>query len=135
MRVHRGGLAQGTGVEAAVTGASAASTPECTGPMSTATLTAQLAERVMGWGVAPDRFLVGNRRWMPRWRFQPMEKLEDAFRLLEQAAPQFYSMGSAADSGAFSVKVCIGGKVGEAQDKSKPRAITLAVARSIGLEV
>ena len=56
-------------------------------------LTTLLARRVMGWDVAPDRFLVGNRKWMPRWQFQPAEKLEDAFRLLEAAAPQEYTMG------------------------------------------
>ena len=46
----------------------------------------------MGWTVGPDRFMMGNRGWMPRWRFQPAEKLEDAFRLLEEAAPQEYSI-------------------------------------------
>ena len=102
--------------------------------MSTATLTAQLAKLVMHWDVAPDRFLIGERRWIPRWRFQPTERLEDAFRLLEKAGPESYSM-SDAEKDTFSVKVCIGGKVGEAQDDSKPRAITLAVARSFGLEV
>jgi hypothetical protein len=51
-------------------------------------LTAILAQRVMGWRVAPDRFLMGNRRWSPRWRFQPTERVKDAYRLLERAAPQ-----------------------------------------------
>jgi hypothetical protein len=102
--------------------------------MTSEHLTAILAERVMGWAVAPDRFLVGSRRWMPRWRFKPTEKLEDAFSLLEQSAPQFYSM-SAADGEAFSVRVCISGKVGTAQDQLKPRAITMAVARALGIEV
>jgi hypothetical protein len=48
-------------------------------------LTGVLAERVMGWGVGPDRFLTGNRGWMPRWKFQPAQKLADAIRLLEAA--------------------------------------------------
>ena len=34
-------------------------------------LAAILAERVMGWSVGPDRFMMGDRRWQPRWRFQP----------------------------------------------------------------
>ena len=51
--------------------------------MTSEHLTAILAERVMGWTVGPDRFMMGNRGWMPRWRFQPAEKLDDAFRLLE----------------------------------------------------
>jgi|SRR5260370_18100018 len=97
-------------------------------------LTAILADRVMGWGVGPDRFLMGNRGWMPRWRFQPAEKLEDAFRLLEEAAPQEYSM--CGDSkGNFRVQVRIGDGTGEADGTSKPRAITLAVARALRLEV
>lgn len=96
-------------------------------------LTAHLAERVMGWNVAPDRFLTGNRSWIPRWRFQPLERLEDAFRLLEKAQPEHYSMGLDG-SGRFSVEVRLGGKLGLARDEVKPRAITLAIARALGLE-
>jgi hypothetical protein len=88
----------------------------------------------MGWEVAPDRFLIGGRRWLPRWRFKPAEKLEDAFRLLEQAAPRKYTMGRD-EKGAFWVNVQIGAGTGEARDNSKPRAITHAVARAIGIEV
>ncbi|HEY1205254.1 MAG: hypothetical protein ABSH46_11190 [Bryobacteraceae bacterium] len=101
--------------------------------MTTDQLTAVLAKRVMGWGVGPDRFLTANRGWMPRWRFQPTENLDDAFKLLENAAPQDYSMG---DGGkGFRVRVRIGRTVGEAHDISKPRAITFAVARAVGIEV
>ncbi|MGA2186781.1 MAG: hypothetical protein ABSH47_27545 [Bryobacteraceae bacterium] len=92
-----------------------------------------LASRVMGWGVGPDRFLLGNRCWQPRWRFQPTESLDDAFKLLEKAAPQEYAMG--ADGKGFWVRVRIGKTTGEARDRSKPRAITLALARALGLEV
>ena len=42
-------------------------------------LTATLAERVMGWRVGPDRFQIGNRGWIPRGRFRPTERLQDAF--------------------------------------------------------
>jgi hypothetical protein len=38
-------------------------------------LAAVLAERVMRWGVGPDRFLLSNRCWLPRWRFQPTESM------------------------------------------------------------
>lgn len=93
-------------------------------------LTTQLAQRVMGWEAAPDRFLLGERRWLPRWRFQPTEKLEDAFRLLDAAAPQNYKMGREA-VGLFWVRVRIAGKTGEAQSQSKPQAITLAIARAL----
>jgi hypothetical protein len=100
--------------------------------MTAEALTAELAQKVMGWGVAPDRFLIGNRSWIPRWRFQPLERLEDAFRLLEKAQPEQYSMDGGPD-GAFSVRVRIGGRLGKARDDSKPRAITLALARALGL--
>jgi hypothetical protein len=97
-------------------------------------LTAILAERAMGWSVGPDRFTIGGRRWLPRWRFQPAERLDDAFRLLEQTAPQEYSMGSA-EKGGFWVKVRVVDSIGEASETSKPRAITFAVARALELEV
>ena len=96
-------------------------------------LTAILAERIMGWTVGPDRFLMAKRRWQPRWRFQPTENLDDAFKLLEKAAPRDYSMGD--DGKGFRVRVRIGKTIGEACDISKPRAITLAVARAVGIEV
>ncbi len=102
--------------------------------MTDESLTALLAQKVMGWSVAPDRFLVGNRSWIPRWRFQPAEKLDDAFRLLEKAEPEHYSMGLDG-SGRFCVQVRIGGKLGVAREEPKARAITLAVARALGIEV
>jgi hypothetical protein len=89
----------------------------------------------MGWGVGPDRFLVGDRRWLPRWRFQPMKRLEDAFRLLEHAAPEDYTMGATEAGGLFWVKVRVAGMTGEARESSKSRAITLAIARALDLEV
>ena len=102
--------------------------------MTSEKFTAVLAKRVMGWGVGPERFLIGNRGWMPRWRFQPTESLVDAFRLLEEAAPQEYSM--CGDSkGNFRVQVRIGDATGEADGTSKPSVITLAVARALRLEV
>jgi hypothetical protein len=94
-------------------------------------LTTDLAEKIMGWGIAPERFLMGKRQWIPRWRFQPTKNLDSAFRLLEKAAPRDYSMG--ADGRGFWVRVRIGNSIGEARDASKARAITLAVARAIGL--
>lgn len=97
-------------------------------------LTAALAQRVMGWTVGPDRFQMGNRRWMPRWRFQPTEKIADALRLLERLAPEEYTMG-AAESGGFWARVRVAGTIGEARESSQPRAIAFAVARVLGLEV
>ena len=97
-------------------------------------LTTLLARRVMGWEVAPDRFLLGKRRWLPRWRFQPAERLEDAFRLLERATPQQYTVGRKGQ-GPFWVQVRIGRATGQARDRSMPRAITLAVASALQIQV
>ena len=97
-------------------------------------LAAALAERVMGWTVVPDRFMMGGRRWLPRWRFQPTENLLDAFRLLEGAAPDEYNI-SGDDKGNILVRVRIGGVVSEARGVSTPRAIGYAVAAAVGIEV
>jgi hypothetical protein len=75
-----------------------------------------------------------NRRWTPAWRFQPTKRLEDAFRLLDAADPEEYSINFLR-GGAFTVRVRISGTTGEASDTSKARAITHAVARALGLEV
>lgn len=77
---------------------------------------------------------MGDRRWLPRWRFQPAENLMDAFQLLEGAAPDEYSMSGGDDVG-FRVRVRIGNITGEASGESKPLAITCAVARALGIDV
>lgn len=100
--------------------------------MTSEQLTAILAERVMGWGVAPGRFIMEGRGWKPAWRFQPTERLEDAFSLLDAADPSEYSISR--QGGVLTVRVVIAGDVGEARDTSKPRAITFAVARAVGLD-
>lgn len=102
--------------------------------MTSENLAALLAERVMGWTVGPDRYLMGKRAWMPRWRFQPTENLEDAFLLLGKATPEEYNMRGDSE-GNFRVQVRIGGVSGEAWGASKPLAITWAIARAVGIEV
>jgi hypothetical protein len=106
------------------------------GPKRTMTedLTAILSERVMRWGVAPDRFILEGRRWLPRWRFRPVERIEDAFRLLDALDPEEYDMaGRGAEH--FRVRILLhNGGIGEASDKSRARAITYAVARAIGVD-
>ena len=102
--------------------------------MTSENLSALLAERVMGWTVGPDRFLMGKRSWMPRWRFQPVERLADALRLLEEATPQEYSI-CGDDKGGIHVRVRINGNAGEACGTSKPLVITYAIARAVGIEV
>ncbi len=96
-------------------------------------LTALLVERVMRWRVAPDRYLKSNRSWIPRSRFQPAQNLNHAFELLEQAQPEHFSMGSE-KGGEFWVRVAISGALGEARQTSSAKAITIAVARALGLD-
>ena len=40
----------------------------------------------MGWSGGLDRFMMGDRRRMPRWKFQPATQMANAFHLLEQVA-------------------------------------------------
>jgi hypothetical protein len=103
-------------------------------PITREDLTAILAEQVMKWGVAPDRFLMERRKWLPRWRFRPAERIEDAFRLLNAIDPAEYIM-TGRGSEDFCVRVRLrNGGVGEARHKSEARAITYAVARAIGVD-
>jgi hypothetical protein len=78
--------------------------------------------------------MIGGRRWMPRWRFRPNQNLSDAFRLLEEAKPQRYAMGSE-KNGDFWVRVEIAGRIGRSRHASKPQAITLAVALAVGIDI
>ena len=101
--------------------------------MTSEQLTAILAERVMGWTVVPERFITGNRRWLPRWRFQPLANLRDAFRLLERAAATYTLTATA--NGTFTAHVSVGDRTRSASGKSKAATITVAAARAIGIDV
>ncbi len=96
-------------------------------------LTAILAERVMGWTIGPDRYMKGNRGWMPRWRFQPVLKLDDAFMLLDKAADT-YTL-SADKEGVFHAEVRIGDAIGKASGEPKARVIALALVIALGIDV
>ena len=100
--------------------------------MTSDRLTAVLAERVMGWTVAPDRFLMSDRRWIPRRRFQPLSNLEHAFQLLERAASTFTL--ATTTNGTFTARIRVGNHVGIASGEPKARAISLAIAEAIGLD-
>jgi hypothetical protein len=102
--------------------------------MTSQALTKLLAERVMKWTAAPNRFLLGNRKWIPSWRFQPFENLADAVRLLDAVGSTTYSL-SADETGCCWARVQIGGVVAEARDRPLSRAITIAVARALGIDV
>jgi hypothetical protein len=99
--------------------------------MSNDQLTAVLAERVLGWRAAPDRFIKQGRSWTPRSRFKPLARLEDAFLLLDRAGGTYVlSVGS---DRFFSAEVRVGERIGRASGEPKARAITVAIARALGL--
>jgi hypothetical protein len=93
----------------------------------------RLALQVMHWRVGSDRFVSENRSWLPKWRFNPLERLADAFLLLDHSDSVRYVISQT--SGKFQVKVEHNEKIGIATGTCRPRVITLAVARSLGLEV
>jgi len=88
----------------------------------------------MCWTVSPDRFLTGNRSWIPRNRFRPTERVQDAFRLLAAIPTGEYSMGGAKGKPSWA-KVRIGTSSAESSAPSLPLAICLAVAKALGIEV
>ena len=96
-------------------------------------LTDELARCVMGWRALPERFLIGGRRWIPRWRFQPLTNLADAFRLLEKAATS-YTLTATPDA-TFTAHICVADRTGSASGKSPAATITVAIAKAIGLRV
>ncbi len=100
--------------------------------MTEQVLTGILAERVMGWKVAPDRFIKSGRSWIPRWRFRPLAELADAFRLLDHAGAR-YTLTR--DCSTFAAEVQIESCRGNAVGEDKARTITVAVARALRLEV
>lgn len=101
--------------------------------MTETVLTDRLAQQLLGWEVARDRFLRGNRSWLPRWRFDPLRRLDDAFRLLYAAAPSQYVIRFTNDQ--FRVTIRLRGATGKASDDTLPRAIVLALAQALKVEV
>ncbi|MGA8025868.1 MAG: hypothetical protein WB992_01900 [Bryobacteraceae bacterium] len=95
-------------------------------------VTSELAVRILGWKAAPDRYLKGDRSWIPRWRFTPLTRIEDAFQLLERACRYRLQLN---DDGIFVAEVRIGGSTGKASGKFQARVITLAIAKAVGVEV
>jgi hypothetical protein len=92
-------------------------------------LTSLLVERVMGWRPTRDKFLLPNRQWLNRWRFQPTSDPRHALRLLEAAAPEGFTI-TGSQSRDYQVTVRIRGVLGEASETSIPLAICIAVARA-----
>ncbi len=96
-------------------------------------LTEELVRQVLGWKVAPDRFIKSGRSWLPKWRFAPLSRLDDAFQLLDRSAST-YKLERTRDN-AFSVEVQFDGRIGKASGEPKARTITIALAHALGLEL
>ena len=102
--------------------------------MTAEQLTDTLAEKVMRWTTAPDRFLLGNRQWIPTWRFQPTKNISDAFQLFEAADVVKYVLR--VDSpGVCWVKVWTNVASAEASGPTLPLTICFAIARACGIDV
>ena len=101
--------------------------------MTDTTLIELLAQQVLNWRSGEDRFVTGNRSWCPKWRFNPLERIEDAFLLLDHSKATRYVISQTGSK--LQVEVELNQKIGRATGCSRPRAITLALARGLGLEV
>lgn len=99
--------------------------------MTERVMTDHLAERVLGWRPTADRFMTGERSWIPRSRFRPFKDVRDALRLADKLT-RHYSLTAYPDG--FTAEVCVRGRTGRATARHKARAITLAVARVIDLD-
>jgi hypothetical protein len=99
--------------------------------MSDDRLTEELARQILGWKSAPGRFLKSRRSWVPKWRFAPLVRLDDAFLLLDRSASTYKIERGA--NGAFVVQVSLDGRIGRSSGETKARSITTAIARALGI--
>jgi hypothetical protein len=93
-------------------------------------LTVRLAQLVMGWRIAPGRYLTAGRSWLSASRFKPFARLEHAFLLLDTARAVYNLSGSA---GVLTARVRIGRGIGKASGRLKARTITLALSQALGI--
>jgi hypothetical protein len=95
-------------------------------------LTDELAARVLGWQLAPGRYIKPGRSWIPRWRFQPLTNIGDAFQLLDAAA---ISYRLEAEEGTLTAEIRTDSRNGRASGQCKARTITMALVHALGIEV
>ena len=77
--------------------------------------------------------MTAKRSWIPRWKFNPLERIQDAFMLLDASRSKHYTIVKA--KGSFKVEVECDGRIGKATGQSSAQTITIALARSLGLDV
>jgi hypothetical protein len=102
-------------------------------PINDDRLVEKLAFTLFGWKAVSGRYLKPNRSWSPCWKFQPMNNVDDAFKLLDTGGAQ-YSLSVGAD-GTFTAEVEVAGRIGKASCSPKARAICLALAQALGLVI
>jgi hypothetical protein len=93
-------------------------------------LTDELVRLVLGWRLAPNRYLKPDGGWTSRLQFQPFKNIHQALQLLE-AVTTNYTLESAPDN-VFKVEARLSDRVANTSGKSKSRTITLAVAQLVG---
>ena len=96
-------------------------------------LTDELAERALGLRKAPGRYLGSDRSWIPESRFRPLTDVRDAIRVLDAVTSDYSLIRK--PGGIFTATVRLAGRIGTAAGESRARAVSLAVARAMGLEV
>jgi hypothetical protein len=96
-------------------------------------LTTELADRAMRWRISPDRYLRPDGGWIPRSKFCPLVNVSHAFQALD-AVTKDYSL-LAKPGGGFEVNLRLACRTACATDESKARAICLALADALGINV
>ncbi len=96
--------------------------------------TALLAEQVLGWTVTPERFMTGGGSWIPRWRFQPFDRLPDALRLLARLGPNEFSVKQLTKND-HQARVTVGTQTGEARERTAAKALATAITRALRMEL
>jgi hypothetical protein len=96
-------------------------------------LAAALAQRVLGWRTAPNRYITSGRSWIPRWRFAPFNRLDDALLLLDRASSNYKL--TMFKGGTFTAEVHVDNGIGKAYGEPKARTITTALVRALSLKL
>jgi hypothetical protein len=96
-------------------------------------LTTELVRRLMDWKITPDRFITSGRSWTPRWRFNPMTSIDDAFQLLDRSGARYRL--TAVERKPFTAEVWVGDRRGEDSGERKAKTITVALARALDFDL
>jgi hypothetical protein len=96
-------------------------------------LTRELALRVMGWKMAPGRFIKPRGSWTSISQFKPLNRIEDAIQLLEHSGAKYRLIADG--RGAFAADVRVGSRKGKASGSAEARVLTIALAVALGIRV